>query len=62
MTFDGRRWTLERNTPDFAPLEFHQRWGATLTDDGSAIEGRWESSPDGVAWQLDFELTYRRLP
>jgi hypothetical protein len=61
MTFDGRRWTLERTAPDFTPLGFHQRWEATVTDDGAAIEGRWESSPDGEAWQLDFELTYRRL-
>ena len=62
MTFDGHRWTLERTAPDFTPLEFHQRWEATLTDDGTAIQGRWESSPDGEAWELDFELTYRRLP
>ena len=62
MTFDGSRWTLERTAPDFTPLDFHQRWEATVTDGGSAIEGRWESSPDGEAWQLDFELTYRRLP
>jgi hypothetical protein len=27
----------------------------------SVIAGRWESSPDGREWTLDFELTYRRL-
>jgi hypothetical protein len=62
MTFDGRRWTLERTAPDFTPLQFHQRFEATVTEDGDAIAGRWESSPDGQAWELDFELTYRRLP
>jgi hypothetical protein len=62
MTFDGRRWTLERGAADFTPLDFHQRWDASVRDDGTAIEGRWESSPDGRAWQLDFELTYLRLP
>jgi len=61
MTFDGRGWTLERNVADFTPLDFHQRWRATVSDDGRAIEGRWESSPDGEAWELDFELTYRRI-
>jgi hypothetical protein len=61
MTFDGRRWTLERNAADFTPLGFHQRWDATVRADGTAIEGRWESSPDGEAWGLDFELTYHRL-
>lgn len=61
MTFDGRRWTLERGAADFTPLDFHQRWTATVGDDGAAIEGRWESSPDGEAWELDFELAYHRL-
>jgi hypothetical protein len=26
-----------------------------------SIQGRWEASPDGQAWELDFELTYRRV-
>jgi hypothetical protein len=61
MTFDGREWTLERHAPDFSPLPFHQRWLGTFSDDGDAIHGRWETSPDGHDWKLDFELTYRRL-
>ena len=24
------------------------------------VEGRWESSPDGTAWELDFPITYRK--
>jgi hypothetical protein len=61
MTFDGRDWTLERHAPDFSPLSFHQRWLATFSADGDVIGGRWETSPDGRDWKLDFELTYRRL-
>nr|MDT0663636.1 hypothetical protein [Micromonospora sp. DSM 115978] len=61
MTFDGRLWTLERHAPDFSPLPFHQRWLATLDADGSRIDGRWETSPDGQQWELDFELAYHRL-
>jgi hypothetical protein len=61
MTFDGQSWALERHTPDFSPLPFHQRWLGTFSDDGDTIEGRWETSPGGGAWELDFELTYRRL-
>jgi hypothetical protein len=61
MTFDGRRWTLERHTPDFSPLPFHQRWVGAFSADGSTIEGRWETSPDGHDWELDFQLVYRRL-
>ena len=61
MTFDGREWTLQRSEADFSPLDFHQRWQATFSDDGENIEGRWETSPDGSTWELDFELFYRRL-
>jgi hypothetical protein len=61
MRFDGRSWTLERNAPDFSPLSFHQRWRSTLAEDGSRVDGRWEASPDGQAWELDFELTYVRV-
>jgi hypothetical protein len=61
MTFDGREWTLERHTPDFSPLDFHQRWLGTFDADGDAIRGRWETSPDGRSWELDFELSYHRV-
>jgi len=61
MTFDGRDWTLERRAPDFSLLDFHQRWLGAFSDDGDTIQGRWETSPDGRDWQLDFELTYHRL-
>jgi hypothetical protein len=59
MTFDGRNWTLERNAPDFTPLSFHQRWIGTV--DGDTIRGRWEQSPDGREWALDFEVIYTRV-
>jgi hypothetical protein len=62
MTFDGREWTLERHTPDFSPLTFHQRWLGTFSADAATIDGSWETAPDGREWQLDFELVYRRLP
>jgi hypothetical protein len=51
MTFDGRDWTLERHTPDFSPLPFHQRWVGTFSADGETIEGRWETSPNGRDWE-----------
>jgi hypothetical protein len=59
MTFDGRDWILERHAPDFSELSFHQRWQGTL--EGDSIHGRWETSPDGREWELDFELVYTRL-
>jgi hypothetical protein len=48
-------WRLERAAPDF-----HQRFVGEFRDDGRTIEARWESSPDGVAWELDFPITYRK--
>ena len=50
-------WRLERAAPDF-----HQRFIGIFRDDGRTIDGRWESSPDGTNWELDFPITYRKLP
>jgi hypothetical protein len=61
MTFDGRTWTLERTTPDFSPLDFCQRFAATIGDDGTTIDGEWHSSADGREWTRDFGLTYTRI-
>jgi hypothetical protein len=60
MTFDGRTWTLERTKADFSPLDFHQRFVGTLSDDGATIDGQWQSSQDGQQWTRDFRLTYTR--
>jgi hypothetical protein len=60
MTFDGETWTLSRTTPDFSPLNFHQRYVALFSADGTTIDGAWETSDDGVNWQRDFVLTYQR--
>ena len=52
-------WRLERTQPDFAPLDFAQRYTGRFTEDGTAIEGTWEIN-HGDAWEKDFDLTYRR--
>jgi hypothetical protein len=59
MTFADGVWTLLRETPDFTPLDFTQRFTGTLSADGSKIAGRWESG-DGSGWEHDFDLTYTR--
>ena len=61
MDVSGGEWTLTRMSPDFSALDFAQRWIGSFSDDGDTIEGRWETSPDGREWQLDFRLTYRRI-
>jgi hypothetical protein len=49
-------WRLERAAPDF-----RQRFVGVFRGDGRTIDGRWESSPDGTTWELDFAITYRKL-
>jgi hypothetical protein len=55
-TLTDEAWRLERAAP-----EFHQRFIGDFHDDGRTIDGRWESSPDGTAWELDFPITYRKV-
>jgi hypothetical protein len=35
-------WTLLRDSPDFTPLEFSQRFTGTFSGHGRRISGRWE--------------------
>ena len=53
---EGAVWRVWRDAP-----EFFQRFEATISDDGATIAGRWEKSPDGVVWSVDFEVTYTRV-
>ena len=53
-------WTLTRESPDFTPLDFRQRFTGTFSVDGNTISGAWESGHDGGEWEHDFALTYRR--
>lgn len=61
MSFDDGIWKLWRDTPDFSPLDFPQRYAGSLSDDGNTISGAWEICHDGVTWVHDFDLTYTRL-
>ena len=61
MAFDGEVWQLLRETPDFSPLDFRQRFVGRIGDDGDTIRGAWEKRTDPSAdWERDFPLTYRR--
>lgn len=61
MSLTGGVWRLMRNEPDFSPLDFSQRWEATISADRNVIRGRWETSTGGSEWELDFEMTYTRI-
>jgi hypothetical protein len=54
-------WTLTRESPDFTPLNFRQRFTGTFSEDGNTISGAWEMCLNGAAWEQDFALTYRRV-
>jgi hypothetical protein len=53
-------WTLTRESPDFSPLDFGQRFTGTFSQDGKTIDGAWEKRMGGADWKHDFALTYRR--
>lgn len=55
-TLTDDEWLLERAAPDF-----HQRFVGVFREEGKTIDGRWESSPDGTTWELDFPITYRKV-
>lgn len=48
-------WTWWRNAPGFS-----QRYEGTILDDGNTIVGKGTLSKDGLSWQKDLDLTYRR--
>jgi hypothetical protein len=60
MRLEDGIWTLWRETPDFSPLDFAQRFTGTFSEDGMTITGRWEIAHDGSTWEHDFDLTYVR--
>ena len=55
-TLTDTEWRLQR-----AAHDFHQRFVGVFGDGGRSIDGRWETSTDGAAWELDFPITYRKL-
>jgi hypothetical protein len=61
MALNDGAWTLVRDAPDFSPLDFAQRFIGAFADDNKTIRGIWEKSTDGVNWEKDFDLTYRRI-
>ena len=61
MELRDRVWTLLRDSADFTPLDFSQRFIGTFSEDGDRIDGRWEIAHDHTTWELDFELIYRKL-
>jgi hypothetical protein len=55
MSIGDGRWELWREGEPF-----WQCFSATISEDGDTISGRWEKASDGLTWETDFDLTYRR--
>ena len=56
MALTNDSWRLWRTDPNFS-----QRFEATVSSDGTSIEGRWEKRQSGGIWEHDFNVTYSRL-
>ena len=56
MSIGEGEWKLWREGEPFA-----QPFSATISDDGDTISGRWEKAMDGLTWETDFDLTYRKV-
>jgi len=54
-------WRLWRDTPDFSPLDFAQRYTGSFSGDGQSITGAWEINNDGQTWEHDFDLNYVKI-
>lgn len=52
---DDDAWHIWREAEGFS-----QRFVGAFADEGDAIVGRWELCRDGVHWDDDLEITYRR--
>jgi Protein of unknown function (DUF1579) len=61
MTLENGVCTLLRDSPDFSPLEFSQRFTGVFGDEGNSIAGQWETPGDGSNWEHDFDLTFSRV-
>jgi hypothetical protein len=55
VTLRDNLWKWWRNAPGF-----FQRYEGTIVDGGNTIIGKGEVSKDGVSWEKDLDLTYKR--
>ena len=60
MTLREGLWMLLRESPDFTPLDFSQRFTGRFSPDGNTILGTWEITGNGSGWKKDFDLIYSR--
>ncbi|WP_339212442.1 hypothetical protein [Ornithinibacillus sp. FSL M8-0202] len=60
MSLENDIWKLWRDTADFSPFDFYQRFVGRINETGDSIKSTWEKSDDGLNWNHDFRLVYRK--
>jgi hypothetical protein len=55
VTLENNVWKWWRNAPGFL-----QRYEGIIGDEGNSIVGKGELSKDGLSWEKDLDLTYKR--
>ncbi|RKD71354.1 hypothetical protein ATL39_2750 [Sinobaca qinghaiensis] len=61
MSLDHHTWKLWRETSDFSPLDFSQRFTGEINASQDVIQSVWEKAYDGVTWEHDFKVMYRKV-
>ena len=44
-----------------SPSRSPQRYTGTFSDNGKTIAGCWEKAENSSTWDIDFDLTYRKV-
>ena len=60
MTLENGIWKWWRDTADFSPLNFFQRFTGEIDEPGKIIQSILESSNDGINWEHDLNTADRR--
>jgi len=61
MNFQDDIWKLWRDISDFSQLDFSQRFIGHINKSQDVIQGTWEKSDDGLSWEYDFRLIFRKV-
>ncbi len=56
VTLRDKIWKWWRNAPGFI-----QRYEGAIVDGGTTIISKGELSRDGISWEKDLDLTYKRV-
>ncbi|WP_280771845.1 hypothetical protein [Salipaludibacillus daqingensis] len=61
MSLENSVWKLWRDTSDFSQLDFCQRFVRNINESRDTIHSSWQNSGDGLKWEHDFKLIFRKI-